>query len=104
MVSANRIIKTKLAGLLKIERPLRYDERGFFHEVVRPEDLEEFTGKKFELRQVNHSRSVKGVVRGLHAERWDKIVWVARGKAYCAIVDIRPESPTFGQFESFELS
>ncbi len=103
-LTANKIVKTSLPGLLKIERPLRYDERGYFHEVVRPEELQEYTGKEFIMRQVNHSRSAKGVLRALHAERWDKIVWVARGRAFCAIVDVRPASPTFAKYETFELN
>ena len=98
------ISKTSLPGLLTIQRPLRQDERGFFHEVVRPADLTEFTGQEFKVCQVNHSRSNKGVLRGLHAERWDKIVWVSRGQAFSAIVDIRTESPTFGRYQLFELS
>lgn len=100
----DNIFQTSLPGLLRIERPLRHDERGFFHEVVHPGDLSELTGKTFEVKQVNHSRSKKGVLRGLHAERWDKIVWIARGRAFSAIADIRPDSPTFGRYESFELS
>jgi dTDP-4-dehydrorhamnose 3,5-epimerase len=104
MVVENKIVPTSLAGLLRIERPLRHDERGYFHEVVRPGELQALTGTEFVLRQVNHSRSVKGVLRGLHAERWDKIVWVVRGRAFSAIVDIRPDSATFGRYETFELN
>lgn len=100
----NAIAHTSLKGLLKIERPLRHDERGYFHEVVRPEELTSAIGKEFLLKQVNHSRSVKNVLRGLHAEHWDKVVWVVRGAALSAIVDIRPESPTFGKYELFELN
>lgn len=98
------ISETSIPGLLRIERPVRRDERGFFHEVVRPEDLSQYTGQNFQARQVNHSRSIKGVLRGLHAERWNKLVWIARGRAFSAIVDIRPDSPTFGRYETFELS
>ncbi len=100
----NQILKTSLEGLLKIERPLRFDERGYFHEVVRLEELSGATGRPFKVMQVNHSRSKQGVLRGLHAERWEKIVWVARGQAFSAIVDIRPDSPTFGKYETFELN
>jgi dTDP-4-dehydrorhamnose 3,5-epimerase len=100
----NNISQTTLPGLLRIERPVRYDERGFFHEVVRPNELSQLIGKNFEVKQVNHSHSKAGVLRGLHAERWDKIVWIASGRAFSAIVDIRPDSPTFGRYETFELS
>jgi dTDP-4-dehydrorhamnose 3,5-epimerase len=102
--TVNKISNTTLPGLLKIERPLRYDERGFFHEVVRLDELIQATGKSFQVQQVNHSRSIAGVLRGLHAERWDKTVWIARGRAFSAIVDLRPDSPTFGRYETFELS
>ncbi len=101
---ANCIFKTSLPGLLRIERPVRADPRGFFHEVVRLEELSAITGQPFEVRQVNHSNSVEGVLRGLHAESWNKIVWIPRGRAFSAIVDIRPASPTFGKYEIFELS
>jgi dTDP-4-dehydrorhamnose 3,5-epimerase len=104
MLTKNTISETSLPGLLRIERPVFNDERGFFHEVARLEELSQLTGQTFEIKQVNHSRSVKGVLRGLHAERWNKIVWIARGKAFSAIVDLRPDSPTFGKYEAFELS
>ncbi len=104
MPIVNTISKTKLEGLLCIQRPIFRDERGFFHEVVRLDELSEVTGQTFNIQQVNHSHSVEGVLRGLHAEHWDKIVWVARGRAFTALADIRPDSPTFGQYESFELS
>jgi len=101
---ASKISKTTLSGLLQIQRPIYSDERGFFHEVVRLDELNSLIKQTFEVRQVNSSRSAKGVLRGLHAERWNKIVWVARGRAFSAIVDIRPDSPTFGRYVTFELS
>lgn len=102
--TVNHVFKTSLPGLLRIERPVKHDERGFFHEVVRPAELTELIGQEFQLQQVNHSHSVKNVLRGLHAEHWDKIVWVAKGQALSVIVDIQPGSPTFGRYEMFELS
>ncbi|HEX2916750.1 MAG TPA: dTDP-4-dehydrorhamnose 3,5-epimerase family protein [Chloroflexia bacterium] len=104
LAMTNYISRTSLPGLLKVERPVRQDQRGFFHEVVRPEELNKVSGDNFQVRQVNHSFSKEGVLRGLHAERWDKVVWIARGKALSAIVDIRPDSPTFGRHEMFELT
>ena len=53
--------------------------------------------------QGNHARSQPGVLRGFHAEPWDKLVYVARGLAMAAIADIRPDSPTFGQVRAFNL-
>ena len=100
----SRLFETSLAGLLRIERPAQTDANPWDNPVVELSDLNAFNGGQFEMRQINHSRSVKGVLRGLHAERWEKIVWVVRGQAFSAIVDIRPASPTFGQYELFELS
>jgi dTDP-4-dehydrorhamnose 3,5-epimerase len=59
------------------------DERGFFHEAFRAEELEAALGKRVSFVQVNHSRSWRGVLRGLHAENWEKLVHVAHG--YCVM-------------------
>jgi dTDP-4-dehydrorhamnose 3,5-epimerase len=93
-----------LPELIQIQRPIFNDERGFFHEVVRLDELNQLIEQKFEVKQVNFSHSVQGVLRGLHAESWNKIVFVTRGRAFSAIVDIRPNSATFGRYETFELS
>jgi dTDP-4-dehydrorhamnose 3,5-epimerase len=93
---ASQIYETSLPGLLRIRRD--------GDEIVSFDQLTQKSGRNFEVKQINHSRSVAGVMRGLHAENWDKVVWVPRGKAFSAIVDIRPESPTFGKYEAFELS
>ena len=103
-ITDTKIFKTSLPGLLRIERPAQAEEGLASNPVVDVAELNEMNGGNFQVRQINHSRSIKGVLRGLHAERWEKIVWVPRGHAFCAIVDIRPESPTFGQYEAFELS
>lgn len=66
-------------------------------------ELEDALGRSVNLRQGNHARSAPGVLRGFHAEPWDKLVYVVRGRALAAIADIRPESPTFGAVETFEL-
>ena len=54
--------------------------------------------------QADHSYSVPGVIRALHAENWNKLVYPLTGKAFSAIVDIRPDSPAFGKIETFEFS
>jgi dTDP-4-dehydrorhamnose 3,5-epimerase len=53
---------------------------------------------------MNHSRSLRGALRGLHAEDWEKLVYVARGEVFVALADIRPESATFGQSETFTIA
>jgi len=97
----NNIKKTSISGLLVIEGPTNEDERGFFREVVRLNELEDITETKFEVKQWNHSLSRPGVIRALHAENWNKLIYPATGKIFAAIVDIRPESKTFGTVENF---
>jgi dTDP-4-dehydrorhamnose 3,5-epimerase len=95
------ITETGLPGLLRLERPAPGENND---RVVDLEELRRVSGRDFQVRQINHSRSMAGVLRGLHAERWEKVVWVLRGTAFCAIVDLRPEQPTFGNYRLFELS
>ncbi|MEK7550871.1 MAG: dTDP-4-dehydrorhamnose 3,5-epimerase family protein [Patescibacteria group bacterium] len=95
------IQETSIAGLLIIERPTFADDRGFFREVFRLNELEEFTGEKFNIVQANHSCSLPRVIRGLHAENWNKLVYRVTGKMFVALVDIRPESKTFGEYLTF---
>jgi dTDP-4-dehydrorhamnose 3,5-epimerase len=90
-----------LEGLWIFERPTAEDERGFFHEVFQARDLEAALGRPVIFVQINHSRSRRGVLRGLHAENWDKLVYVPRGEVFTAVADIRPESPTFGKVATF---
>lgn len=98
------IKKTSIEGLLILERPTLADERGFFREIFHKDELEEVLGVKFDGVQLNHSRSNPGVLRGIHAERWNKIISPVNGSVFLAIVDIRPESATFGKFETFTIN
>jgi dTDP-4-dehydrorhamnose 3,5-epimerase len=93
-----------LDGVLIFERPTHADERGFFHEAFRLQDLETALGASVKFVQVNHSRSRKDVLRGLHAENWAKLVYVPFGEVFTAIADIRPWSSTFGRVETFSFS
>lgn len=101
--NANCIKKTSISGLLVIERPTFSDERGFFREIFRLNDLEEEIKFKFNIVQANHARSYPNVIRGLHAENWNKLVYPLRGKIFSVIVDIRPDSPTFAKYETFRI-
>ena len=92
-----------LAGLLIIERETRGDSRGFFRETLRMDELEAALGEGPKFVQENHSRSVQGSLRGLHAENWEKLIYVPHGEVFTAIADIRPGSPTFGKSETFRL-
>ncbi len=95
--------KTRIEGLLVVRWETFEDARGFFRQSYQLRELEEALGRSLVLRQGNHSRSVPGVLRGFHAEPWDKLVYVARGNAMAAVADIRPASPTFGEVETFHL-
>jgi len=100
----NFIRRTSIPGLLLIERPTFPDSRGFFREIFRLNDLEKEIGAKFKIVQANHSRSLPGVIRGLHAENWNKLIYPMRGKMFVAIADIRPDSPTFAKYEIFHFT
>lgn len=94
---------TSIPGLLIIERPTVEDERGFFKEIFHLDEVEEALGYQFKPVQANHSQSFKGVLRGLHAENWNKLVYPLTGKVFVAIVDIRLTSETFSKVETFTI-
>ncbi len=99
-----KMIKTtEIPGLLIYERETFSDNRGFFREPLEKKDLETVFGKKIDITQWNHSRSLPNVIRGFHAEPWDKIVYVVSGKVLAVIVDLRTDSPAFGKALTFEL-
>ncbi|MDP8969565.1 MAG: dTDP-4-dehydrorhamnose 3,5-epimerase family protein [Actinomycetota bacterium] len=92
-----------IAGLLVVRWPTYSDERGFFRQTYQVRELAEALGRTPVLRQGNHSHSAPGVLRGFHAEPWDKLVYVVCGQAIAAVADIRPDSPTFGEVRTFRL-
>ena len=65
--------------------------------------MEKIIGKSFVVKQVNHSRSSKNTLRGIHAAPWDKLIYVTKGKVQSVIVDFRKNSPTFGKYISIVL-
>jgi dTDP-4-dehydrorhamnose 3,5-epimerase len=97
---------TPLAGLLVVHHPIVADDRGFFTEVFRRDELER-CGLPSSFAQENHSSSVRGVVRGLHFQ-WDppmgKMMRVTRGEAFLVAVDLRKDSPTLGCWWGREVS
>ncbi len=104
MNEQNQTIKeTNLEGVFKVMRPTFADERGFFHEIFRKQELEDKLGFEFKIVQANHSRSQKGVLRGIHRATWNKLVTAVSGKVQQVVIDLRENSPTFGQYESFVL-
>jgi dTDP-4-dehydrorhamnose 3,5-epimerase len=98
---SDSITKTSISGLLLIERPTYSDERGFFHEIFRKNELEKFTNRKFEPVQWSHSYSLPKVIRAIHTEEWQKIIYPVSGKMFAAFVDVRPKSKTFKKVETF---
>lgn len=95
---------TSIPGLLILERPTFEDERGFFREVFHLNELEEALGFEFKPVQMNHSCSVSNVIRAMHAENWNKLIYPVTGEMFAAVADIRPDSPTFGKSETFNFS
>ncbi len=93
---------------LLIERPVYRDERGFFLEAYNQAEIEATVGHSVSFVQDNHSRSKRGVLRGLHYQlppkAQGKLVWVARGAVFDVAVDIRRSSPSFGKWVGYELS
>lgn len=90
--------KTDIEGVFLINRPVFSDDRGFFHETFRKNELEEMIGKPFEIVQMNHSRSVKGTLRGIHVAPWTKLIYVPHGRVQQVVVDLRKDSSTFGKW------
>ena len=99
----DNIFRTKIPGLLYIRSNKYEDQRGFFSELFKFDQLNQVLDQHFEVKQVNFARSKTNVLRGMHAEGWNKLVTVVSGQAYCALTDLRPKSPTFKHSEYFQL-
>lgn len=101
------VIQGELPGLLIIEPKLWGDARGFFMESYNEKAFREASGLQLEFVQDNHSRSARGVLRGLHYQLQQpqgKLVRVAAGRVWDVAVDMRHSSPTFGKWQGVELS
>lgn len=101
------VIDTAIADVKIIEPRVFGDDRGFFLETFQAERYVQFAGIKQDFVQDNHSRSAKGVLRGMHFQKTKpqgKLVRVVRGEVFDVAVDIRPDSPTFGKWEGHILS
>jgi dTDP-4-dehydrorhamnose 3,5-epimerase len=102
-----KISHSKLKGCVIIEPRVFGDDRGFFLETFQAFRYEQEAGISLPFVQDNHSRSARGVLRGLHFQKTKpqgKLVRVVRGEVYDVAVDIREGSPTFGEWESVILS
>lgn len=101
------IIDTKIVDAKIIEPKVFGDHRGFFLETFQKDRYKEMLNIELDFVQDNHSRSSKGVLRGLHFQRKNpqgKLVRVVRGEVLDVAVDIRKNSPTFGAWEAVLLS
>ncbi|WP_248732422.1 dTDP-4-dehydrorhamnose 3,5-epimerase [Pseudomonas sp. MWU13-2517] len=101
------VIATELPGVLIIEPKIFGDERGFFYESFNAREFARASGLQLQFVQDNHSRSQKGVLRGLHYQlehAQGKLVRVIAGEVLDVAVDIRRSSPHFGKWTSVRLS
>jgi dTDP-4-dehydrorhamnose 3,5-epimerase len=101
------VIHTAIPEVLILEPKVFGDSRGFFFESFNAKDFANVTGLEVEFVQDNHSRSAKGVLRGLHyqlQQAQGKLVRVTQGAVFDVAVDIRKSSPTFGKWVGCELS
>ncbi len=100
-------ITTAIAGVIIIEPKVFGDARGFFFESFNQKAFQQATGLEVDFVQDNHSRSAKGVLRGLHyqiEQAQGKLVRVVRGAVFDVAVDLRQSSATFGKWVGAELS
>lgn len=102
-----KVTATSLPDVLLFEPKVFGDERGFFMESFNQRVFEQAVGRHFNFVQDNHSRSTRGVLRGLHCQLpphpQGKLVRVAAGRIFDVAVDARPDSPTVGQWVGLEL-
>lgn len=102
-----KVIDTAIPDVKIIEPKVFGDERGFFLETFHLKRYQEMLGIDLNFVQDNHSRSTKGILRGLHFQKTKpqgKLVRVVRGEVFDVAVDIRKGSPTFGKWEGVILS
>lgn len=102
-----KVTRTAIPEVLIAQPKVFGDTRGFFYESFNQKAFNQTTGLNVSFVQDNHSRSDKGVLRGLHYQihqTQGKLVRVARGAVFDVAVDIRKSSPTFGQWVGVELT
>jgi len=102
-----KVTPTAIPDVLIIEPKVFGDARGFFYESFNQKAFNEATDTNYQFVQDNHSRSAKGVLRGLHyqiEQPQGKLVRVVRGAVFDVAVDIRENSPTYGKWVGIELS
>ncbi len=100
--------RTNLEDCWIIEPSVFEDERGYFYEGFNSAKFSDLTGFEFHVKQINQSRSSKGVLRGLHYQKAPKsqakLISCIEGEVLDVAVDLRPNSPTFGEYAMVRLS
>jgi len=103
-----KVTPLHIPDVLLIEPEIFGDDRGFFFESFNQENFEKVTGKKINFVQDNHSKSIKGVLRGLHYQlppkAQGKLVRVTQGEVFDVVVDLRQSSVSFGKWVGEILS
>lgn len=103
-----KVTETKLKGCFVLEPKVFKDDRGYFFESYNQKDFCKAVGRDVTFVQDNVSHSKKGVLRGLHYQKGEhaqaKLISVLQGRIQDVVVDLRQDSPTFGQHISMELS
>lgn len=102
-----KVTPTELPGVVIIEPKVFGDERGFFLETFQAERYQSLAGLSTKFVQDNHSRSRRGVLRGLHTQKQrpqGKLIRTTRGETFDVAADIDPRSPTFGRWVGVTLS
>ena len=102
-----KVTTTEIPNVLILEPAVFNDERGFFLESFNQKQFKDIAGLKIHFVQDNRSRSVKGVLRGLHyqvEQPQGKLIHVSHGEIFDVAVDLRQRSPTFGKWTGAKLS
>jgi dTDP-4-dehydrorhamnose 3,5-epimerase len=102
-----KVTPTAIPEVLVLEPQVYGDQRGFFFESFNARRFEELTGQRVNFVQDNHSKSAKGVLRGLHyqiSQPQGKLVRVTAGAVFDVVLDLRAASPFFGRWVGVELS
>lgn len=102
-LTGKTVCQTNIEGLFFVPHSHHPDERGFYGEMSRIPEIEAAVGQSFAIKQLNHSHSVSNVIRGFHAENWNKLISIISGVCFCAFADFRPDSPTFKTVQYVQL-
>lgn len=100
---AENIYRTPIEGLFYLKYRKFIDERGFFAQVLEPSHIAQKINPEFQIKQVNLSVSQSKVVRGIHAENWNKLITVLSGHAQLVVADIRQDSATYKETVYFDF-